>query len=231
MLTGAISLIVAALTLQGTAAAPVAKAESAKLQHVYKSGDADLWSFVATLNDAGGGEHLSIEGQVALKTLAEPKDAKVDIEFSMPKLKVSSGGADTGAAAPDAFKTKLDKNGFSGDIEVKDESWIFVLLCVSSYLPSNDVEVGKDFNISASGAEVSISGKGTLSEIVTEEGKKVAVVKLKVNVTPKSDEPGEVSVISRFDLETGKLLRAEGKLTVSEGTATFNVKKVAKPAK
>src|SRR5688500_15018760 len=102
MLTGAISLIVAALHLQGTPAAPAAKAETAKLQHVYKSGDADTWSFVATLTDPGGGEHMSIEGQVALKILAEIKDTKVDVEFSMPKLKVSAGGNDTGTPAPDA---------------------------------------------------------------------------------------------------------------------------------
>ena len=71
------------------------------------------------------------------------------------------------------------------------------------------------------------AGTGKVTEIVTLDSKRVAVVKSRMKVSPAEDTPGELEVTSKIDVETGRLIESQGKLVI-EGesvTASFTVKR------
>lgn len=219
MISQALSILSATLVLQGAAQTAVT------LDRTYKAGDVDKYTIDAKVT--GQGQSGSASGEITFKTLEVQKDGLGLVEMSAANLKMVMGGNEQNAQ-PEAIKVKFSKNSLPATLDTNGEKWVYALVSFSGYAPGG-TQVGKEFKIEwkSSDGAMTVTGTGSVSEIATVAGAKVAVVKTKLKVVPGEDSPGELEITAKLALDTGKLISAEGKLNIANDdmAATFTISK------
>ncbi len=207
-------LALAALTVMvKTSADPVA------LTHQYKEGQ--TLSFKISVDVDAGGQTLSLGGTINEKVKKLLEKGEADVEVTVTDVKAPDGFG--GGTAPAAQTMKADSHGMFVGAKFKEMEAMIAIVGVASYVPVKPVAVGESFPIEWKSTDYASSGKGTIKEIKEVDGKKIAVVTTKVDVTPTDDSPATLEFTSEFDLATGVLLKAEGTAKSDQFNASVKI--------
>lgn len=207
----------ALLSLFVVAAAPVhGAADKVQLAHKYAKDEKDAYRVEFSMDEESGA--FVIKGEFAI-TIAQVGDKGADFELKITKLE---GPMD--ATEPVTIKDRFDKNGMPASMDVNTEAILLTLFAIGNFLPGEEIEVGKGFDIDwKSGSDsITIKGKGTLDSIKPgDDG--TFKVKYDITVTPGSADAGIVSSTSTFATKNGRLQRSEGTVQIDGQKATYKV--------
>lgn len=214
--------MVATLTL----AALVAQQQAVLFAPRFKKDE--VLSFSAKVSGMEGGNEVSFDVAFDLLTTGEPKDGKTPVSLKFTKVVAVFGGTEQTMDAAD-LDMKLNKNGAPEFMDMEGATAVAYVALVTQYLPAKEMKVGDTFfgDMDLGGAKISLSGSYAGEE--TLDGKKYAVLKVKSTLTPTDEEAGTLVTKSFFDVESGKVVRTESDITVSEGN--FKLVVTAKPKK
>jgi hypothetical protein len=181
-----------------------------KLERVYKVDDSDTYA----LEGKGGGDQsaLVFSAKITFK-VAKLTDSGADVLTTAKDLSVEVGGQQLPLDNGSIDKTlKFDRNGMASGIRAKDIDVLLILASVSSYVPGTSVATGAEFPIKwkATDDAMQIAGTGKLVSVDTVDGQQVATLKLDMVLTPEGDKPGDIHLISKVAVATGKVLSSEG---------------------
>lgn len=212
------------LTLLPTALA----AEPIDLKHTFVADQTRTYTMKA---NAALGQEIVVTGEIALK-LGELKEPGAKAELSMPDFGIMIDGSDAGGmvGTPEALSTELDKFGMPAELRTQNAEFLFVLFAVANYLPSESIEVGGEFKVDWKTADKSltVTGKGELVELTEKDGRQVAKLRKRLNVSPDPESPGDLDMACEVWADTGELISANGSITIESGEVTFSFD--AKPA-
>lgn len=215
-------LACAAVIAAPTALSPTVAADKVKLTHVYVADDTNDYEFKGKME---GGPAIEFSGSLKLKVIKPADDGTAESEWSVPQMSVMMDGSPMpGMEGLDPLKTTVDAHGMPSALTVEGPDFIYTIFAGCHFLPNSEVEAGADYTVdwADKNKAATLKGKGKLLEIKEQDGKKVAVVETKVSLLPEGqDTPGELEVKSEFWVETGKMIKSEGKVTIEDGTITF----------
>lgn len=199
-----------ALVVLSAAAGPV------NLSRTFTEGASRTYEISAT--DKSNGARL--DGKLTLKALAATKDGKTSIQLSGAASMTGPNGQSQDQNLD--LKSIMDAQGMPAELSVEGGDVVATMLCLASYLPAKEVEVGKDFPVEWKSGDRELTGVGTLKAVEDKDGLKIAVIAYKTTFKPGDETPGTLKLESRFDLSTGALLSCEGKVEV-EGQVNMDV--------
>ncbi len=223
-----LSLVTLGVTMAPAIVLPDA-VEKVHLAKVYKVGDADTYKISMSLGKEGAPE-FAMSGELTNR-VTKVRDTGAEIEQKIAKFVLKQGDGDSGAPAPGIRLQDFDKFGMPTAVSVQNGDVIYIFGAAPGYLPNADVAVGENFDIkwAASDKSFKLEGTGTLVEVLTMDGEKVAKIQGKVMGTPEGETPGQVTYTSYVNLETGRLIKAEGKLSLEDQTGKWEVKRLTPP--
>ena len=196
--------------------------EKLNLTRQFKEGSVHKYKIAVQVED---GQGLDLKGTLEAKDGKSDKDGKSQVDFKVSDFSMTGGGGDGTAPAP--AKHLIDKQNMPETISVDGDGPIFIVLALSSYLPGKELVKGESFNIDWKGKDGggTITGKGSITEIKTDNGIKIAVVKSTMQVTPSNQpDAAEIEVVSEFNLADGTLIKSTGKGNIPNGgKLTFNL--------
>ena len=203
--------------------------EKVHLAKVYKVGDIDTYKISFSMGKEGGSE-FALAAELTNK-VTKVRDIGAEVEQKVAKFALTQGGGDSGAPAPGIRLQDFDKFGMPTAVSVQNGDVVYIFGAFPGYLPNADVAIGDSFDIKWAAADKSfkLEGTGKLVEVLTMDGEKVAKIEGKVMGTPEGESPGQVSYTSYVNLETGKLIKAEGKLSLEDQTGKWEVKRLSPP--
>lgn len=194
-----------------------ANADQVNLSRAYKEGQTASYKMTAHVNEGGQDADLVAQLTEKVKALREKGGADVQVEAT----ELAMGGTDVGAQSPDPFKG--DEHGMLIGSRFKDQEAVFAILGLCGYVPGKAVGVGESFPIDWKSDDFNANGSGSITEVKEVDGKKVAVVKCKVEVTPQGDTPATLEFTSEISIDTGMLLKSQGTAKSDQFEATFKV--------
>lgn len=202
--------------------APTASIEKVKLGHVYVADDTDNYSFKGKME---GGPAIEFSGSLSLKVIKPAEDGTAEAEWSVPTLSVLMDGSPMpGMEGIDPLKGTVDAHGMPATLTVMGADFIYTIFAGCHFLPNAEVETGIDYTVDWADKNKSstLKGNGKLLEVKEQDGKKIAVVESKVSLLPEGQQtPGEMEIKSEFWLDSGRMIKSEGKVTIEDGTITF----------
>lgn len=204
----------------------LAKAEPVMLSRQYKDGQSSVYKVSADVDQSGQDLKLSAVLEYKVKKLLEKGAA--DVELNATTLDVSVGGSPApDMGSPGSQMYKGDANGMLKGTQFKQMEALYAIVGICGYVPNKALAVGESYPIEWQSEEFHATGKGTFSEVKELAGKRVAVLKVKVDIVPTGDHAATMEFTSEISLETGMLLNSSGTVTSEE----FNAKIKVAPAK
>jgi len=171
---------------------------------------------------------MKLESKLTLSVSGKTADGKTPVGVKSPSVTMSIGG-NVASEDPIELKMNFDSHGMPLELTVQNGDAAVAMLAIAGYLPGTDVEVGKSFPIEWQQGEIRLNGSGSLEKVEEKDGRKVATVKIKAELTPGSETPGVIETLSTIDLADGSLVESNGKVTIeNEGEFVLTVKKVEK---
>ena len=216
----ALSLLAASIVLAPqtpTTPATSSIAAAPALERTYKVGD----ELNYVLSMSSGTQAMHIGAKIHVKTVALADGGKASQELTATEF---SGGPD-GAGDPEKVTWTFAKDGMAAaDFDVQSGRAVYSLLSIVSVLPGS-TQPGKEFKINWTSPDKAstVTGTGTYEGIKDVSGKKVAVVKTTLEVSP-SGQTATLHNTSTFDPLTGKLMSADGTVDVQGMQLTLTVK-------
>ena len=126
------------------------------------------------------------------------------------------------------------KSGMSSSASLKGDAFPYSLLCLASYLPST-LTPSHGFNVdwSSKDGSMKVAGSGSSGGLQDMDGGKAATLKLNITITgSKQMSPSgtfQMANSSWIDPANGRLLKADGTLTIEKVTASYSLKQVKTP--
>lgn len=188
---------------------------SVKLAHVFTTGHESRYEVSVSLTR----DRVDMAGQVLLKAL----DDKGLHNAQVSNLEI----VERGHKETESFsvpKLQLDDMGLGGNFDYEEEKLPLVVALVAGYLPGASIEKGSKFEVSDRLQTFFVIGSGKL---IDADAKK-ATIQYEINLNPNGGEPGVLSVASVFDLATGDLISAKGKLDIEGASGPVSIKRISK---
>lgn len=213
---GAIALTASGLT------APVDKTKWAR---TYAENETQTYEIKATME--GGGAKLDLTAEVVFKVKTKTSKG-ANLAMSTSKFTILMDGSDAGASGPDELFSEFRGDGIPQLMSTENYAWIYILAASCGIVPTEEVEVGKSFNIDwkADDRTSSVKGSGKLAEWVEREGKKAGRIEYQLEVNPSDPTPGVVKCSTFVDRESGAPIACEGSVDVDSGSIKFSVKRL-----
>jgi hypothetical protein len=200
----------------GKAAAPAPAAKDVMLKRVYKLDEKQGYTFEMTMGSGDG--DLKIEGGFNWSAV-KLDGAGADILIETTKLRVSFNGQ--GEDAPDLPKPltlKFDEFGMPTKIDLDEDSNPAIGLMVACYLPNKGVALGGTYPIKWESSDgYKLDGTGTLIATGRLYEEHVSKIQFEAKTTEKSGGEGKISGTLYANLDTGKLVKAEGTAEFESG--------------
>jgi len=214
------------LTIPVLLASLSAPQADATLERVFKAGDTERYAVSVTINEDSGAT-IEVSADVIATVKKSLDGGRAEIGRSIEKLIFKRDGEPVEMPKPDQRLDNFDKYGMPESMSVEGPEVVYVIQAFCGYTPNAKLTPGGTFEIKWKAADdsVSITGKGTLTEIVEIEGAKYAKLTNKCTVSPADDHAGEVTFTSWLAVTSGKLLKADGKAVIEGTTVTFKVSK------
>ncbi|MHB8635344.1 MAG: hypothetical protein ACYC96_02610 [Fimbriimonadaceae bacterium] len=217
----AVSLLLATFTFAPQALptqVPQSTSAAVTLLRTYKEGDEA--NYVVVLGDPSQDMHLG--AKVHIKTLKLLEGGKATQELTASEV---SGGP-SGAEAPAKVTWTFGTDGMAAaNFDVQSGQVIYSILSMLSIVPGV-ITTGKEFKVAWTSPDKmsTITGSGSYEGTKDLDGKKVAVVKTTLTVTPSGQDAATVHNTSNFDPATGRLISAEGIVEIQGRPTPISVK-------
>lgn len=186
-----------------------------KLARTYAAGESQAYTAMVTLKTGAIEDTVKIQGEFVL-TVKSVTGELAKVEMATKSVKMFLGEQELpGDDLPKPTAADYTTAGIPKAVTPEDEenplSFVFPAFC----LPVKSVEIGKDFDMSwaCSDGRMKISGKGTLVATGMLYEEHVSKLSVKVDVVPKDDPPAVYEYTAYFNTQTGKLVKAEGKVS------------------
>lgn len=203
-------------------AQPAIAVEPVRLAHTFAVDQADSYWFKAKVE---GSMDIEVSSELNVKITAVLDDGTADAEIAMTKMELMINGSPMDSSL-EPLKTKLDKFGMPLESDTSEAGVLYALFGACNYLPGSEVEIGKDFPIDWANKDSSatLKGSGQLTELKEKDGKQIAVVKLTGELqTPNGGSPSNLTSTCEFWLDSGQMVKAEGRLAIEAGDVSFSI--------
>lgn len=160
---------------------------------------------------------------------------KIDTEFTSAKMFFGDEEMPS-EGLPSRKSVEHDTHGLPKTVDLENDDDPTSFLNPAFYLPAKEVALGEKFQFkwASEDGNVKLEGEGTLIATGMLYEEHVAKVSYTMSVTPKGESEGKYEITSYFNLESGKLVKAEGSLSSEDEnlggkyTASFVIGKVRK---
>lgn len=193
---------------------------------VYKTGDSQNYTFKFEYKSVDDGETFKAEGQFVhkvTKLLSEGK-AETNVEFTKVKMFFMEEEFD----ALEYYENKsweCGKNGMPLRYDKEDLDSAGLSFWLSQFAVNQKVDIGKTYEIKfvSDDKQLSIDGQGTL--VATGRLYEERVAKVEVKVRAKTDTfEATYNFTTYLNLETGKLVKSEGRIDSKEEDGNYETK-------
>lgn len=191
----------------------VASIEPVSLMRIYAKDDSAKYD--ATVQMHGMGD-MNFTFQLTTKVTALEDGGKAQVSMSSTTI-TPSADTESGMTPPEPkpMTYLLDKCGFPQMLETSDSAFPYIFYILSSIVPGESLNPGQSIDVAWKGTkkEDKIEGKGKFDKIQTVNGLQAAKLNYDLRVMPANEQTaGSLKLTSWVTLNTGKLLKSEGKM-------------------
>ena len=203
---------------------PTAPQDTVKLARVYKDKAFDQFKLALTVDQANMKIKVNTDLKVTITGAPNDGVAPAMMELKETKLANADGGDMPGIGDPPQFDTKLDANAMIERLPTQQIEFVYTLFSVCSYLPTAEMKKGAEIDVNwENKSKETVRGKMKFLEITTLSGIKVAVFDSTLEVKPLDDTPGHLTAKTYLALDTGVLVKADGKVKTDDADVEFHI--------
>ncbi|MCH8273974.1 MAG: hypothetical protein IH851_04220 [Armatimonadetes bacterium] len=226
LLTCAALLTASSPSAQSPPAPPSGGQERVNLVRTYEEGKVNTYQLNLVLS--GEGAEMAVSADIVMKVEKKLSGGAAQMAVSVSNFTMVRDGVEMSPEEVEQFSAKFDKHGLPvpASIAGVESAEFFYLTVFAGYVPAKEVKVGETNSFTwddESGTR--IEGTSKFEGIETIDGVKAAKLTVHLDISPESGEPGTLDFTSYVEIQSGKLLKADGRLDVpGEASGTVSVK-------